>query len=448
MVAPVRPAPAGATGSTNAASRPWPSGSTAVRIVAVLVATLTALTLGATRADTSHAAELGAPCPDAAQVPFTDVTDERTHAASVGCIHGLGVTSGVTAELYGYDHTLRHGQLATFLDRALIASGALGDFPPFSRWYSGPETVHARSIERLYEIGVLDDLTAFDPVAAVTRAQMAAMVADALSFAGVLDDTSEPTVFDDLDGLDRADAIQRLGASRVVNGVGGGDFFPDAEVGRGQMATFLTNMLRFIHNGGQTLPEPPAPPPPPPPPPPVSRPAAEGWLIAAGNGPVVGTAGSLTRYTVEVADGLESREPLVEIATQVETVLSDTDHGWTSRGARRLQRVEDPSRAQIRVLIASPARVDRLCGQVGLRTNGRYSCWNGRFAALNAERWFDAVDHISDRGLYRTYLVNHEVGHGLGFGHRDCPGAGQLAPVMQQQTISLQGCRANGLPHP
>ncbi|MEX2550789.1 MAG: DUF3152 domain-containing protein [Nitriliruptoraceae bacterium] len=168
---------------------------------------------------------------------------------------------------------------------------------------------------------------------------------------------------------------------------------------------------------------------------------SEGFDVApgtaeAGDGPTLA-------YTVEVESAVE--EDLAAVTAVVEAALHDP-RSWAAD--RTLRRVEDPQDAEVRVLLATPETVDELCGEVGLRTEGRFSCWTGTFAALNAMRWAEGADAFDDLVTYRHYLVNHEVGHGLGAGHRSCPASGELAPVMMQQTIGTDGCVANGWPYP
>ncbi|MEE8603416.1 DUF3152 domain-containing protein [Euzebya tangerina] len=175
--------------------------------------------------------------------------------------------------------------------------------------------------------------------------------------------------------------------------------------------------------------------------------SAEGFQVAGGTGPVVGTGGGLVRYTVEIepATGLD----LGAVAAEAESILSEPNRGWTARGGWTFQRVGDPAQANIRVVVARPSTVDGFCGRVGLNTGGRLSCWDGRRAMLNLDRWNTGVAPFhTDLTVYRQYLVNHEFGHGLGFGHVTCPQAGTLAPVMSQQSKGLQGCVANGWPYP
>jgi hypothetical protein len=79
-----------------------------------------------------------------------------------------------------------------------------------------------------------------------------------------------------------------------------------------------------------------------------------------------------------------------------------------------------------------------------------YSCNVGRYVIINQDRWVGATDPWNAAGGslrdYRHMVVNHETGHWLGHGHEYCGGAGQQAPVMQQQSMGLQGCVFNPWP--
>jgi hypothetical protein len=79
-----------------------------------------------------------------------------------------------------------------------------------------------------------------------------------------------------------------------------------------------------------------------------------------------------------------------------------------------------------------------------------WSCRVGRYVIINQDRWQHAspawnAAHLALRD-YRHMVVNHETGHWLGLHHANCPGRGRLAPVMQQQSKGLQGCRFNPFP--
>lgn len=79
-----------------------------------------------------------------------------------------------------------------------------------------------------------------------------------------------------------------------------------------------------------------------------------------------------------------------------------------------------------------------------------WSCRVGNNVILNFDRWTGASPAWNSAGGtlddYRSMVINHETGHWLGFGHRFCGGASQPAPVMQQQSMGLQGCSFNPWP--
>jgi hypothetical protein len=150
----------------------------------------------------------------------------------------------------------------------------------------------------------------------------------------------------------------------------------------------------------------------------------------------------VVRYRVLVEDGLEAEAEAFTRA--VDEALSDPN-GWAAAG-REFIRVEE-RRPEVTVLLATPSTVDKLCAP--LRTVGKLSCGRNRKATLNLDRWQTGIEHWGDDlDGYRRYMINHEVGHLLGVRHVKCPGRGQPAPVMQQQTKGLAGCEPKSLPSP
>lgn len=158
-------------------------------------------------------------------------------------------------------------------------------------------------------------------------------------------------------------------------------------------------------------------------------------------------SGDPVRYRVEVEKDLPF-EP-AEVAAIVDATLRD-ERSWAAHGGGTFQRVDDDT-ATLRIVVATPETTDELC--YPLDTGGKVSCRidpggdDLDRVVLNADRWAFAADSYGDDvDNYRKYVVNHEVGHSLGYGHASCTGAGEPAPVMVQQTKSVGDCEPNPWP--
>jgi hypothetical protein len=176
---------------------------------------------------------------------------------------------------------------------------------------------------------------------------------------------------------------------------------------------------------------------------PTSSTSPPGVLVTAAGGSVRTGTGPLRTYTVEV-ETATGADPAT-FAAAVDEILA-ARRGWTADGSVSFQRIGSGN-ASFRVVLATPATTDRLCAP--LETNGVYSCHQGGRAVINLERWRNGaapsrlpLDH------YRIYVISHEVGHALGHDHVGCPGAGELAPVMMQQTKGIGACAPNPWPFP
>lgn len=151
------------------------------------------------------------------------------------------------------------------------------------------------------------------------------------------------------------------------------------------------------------------------------------------------TRGKKVTFAVFLEEGIAGLDP-AETGRLVAAAVDDP-RGWAAVEKVHLvpaRRGAEKS-ADFTVRIGTPGTTDKGC--IGVATEGKLSCHIQGTAYVNARRWVGGSEtYGSDLDAYRTYVINHELGHYLGHRHAPCPGAGRPAPVMLQQTISLQGC--------
>jgi hypothetical protein len=169
------------------------------------------------------------------------------------------------------------------------------------------------------------------------------------------------------------------------------------------------------------------------------------WVTApAQAGGPDGRAGRLMTYRVQVERDIKGLAPAA-FADAVRTTLA-APQGWTTGGKYRFRRAGPGQAIDFTLYLATPDTKDGLCAG---SPDGYTSCRNGASVVLNVARWVKGIPHYgASLATYRQYMVNHEVGHRLGRGHELCPGKGELAPVMQQQTLGMHGCTPNTWPYP
>ncbi len=125
-------------------------------------------------------------------------------------------------------------------------------------------------------------------------------------------------------------------------------------------------------------------------------------------------------------------------------LILNNDTGWTNVTEKQFQ-LTSVEESDYVYIFASPEKTDELCAPI--ETNSIYSCRNEQNIVLNFFRWQNgAVDFKNDMETYRIYLINHETGHILGWGHVGCPKEGAIAPVMMQQSKGTDGCIPYGWP--
>lgn len=165
---------------------------------------------------------------------------------------------------------------------------------------------------------------------------------------------------------------------------------------------------------------------------------------------VVGTPGmtvgegseTVVRFVVEVEDGVDTSGSGGDdaLASMVDATLANPK-GWTNDPEFRFEHVGPDGDPDMRIQLTSVGTTRDVCGgeDLAMETSCHVRLNGESRVVINESRWVrGAAPFEGDLGSYRQYLLNHEVGHSLGFAsHEACGGDGELAPIMMQQTLSL-----------
>lgn len=137
---------------------------------------------------------------------------------------------------------------------------------------------------------------------------------------------------------------------------------------------------------------------------------------------------------------------LGQFAQHVAATLADP-RGWSAGGVIQFRQVPGP--AQFTIVLAQAS----VLPSFGPPCSSAWSCRSGSNVIINQDRWQGATATWPySLDAYRHYVVNHEVGHWMGLGHRNCTGGfWDRAPVMAQQSkggAAKGACRFNVWPNP
>lgn len=157
-------------------------------------------------------------------------------------------------------------------------------------------------------------------------------------------------------------------------------------------------------------------------------------------------------YVVEVEDTINPDHigGFDAFAAMVDATLSNPK-SWIADPEISFQHVReedlpDGQKPDFRFQLSTTKTTHEVCGN---SYNMETSCYMpiGNRVVINEARWLrGATPYNGDLGGYRQYLINHEVGHGVGYAaHQPCFENGGLAPLMMQQTLSLNNKELHGI---
>jgi hypothetical protein len=175
------------------------------------------------------------------------------HEASIRCEAAYGFINGTTSTTFSPSNPVTRGQVASFLARGVAFSGVELDTSD-QGFTDIADSVHKDAINGLTALGVLNgtSATTFSPNLAVSRAQLASMVARLLGLSTPLPDA--PDAFTDDNGNVHESNINTLAVLGIVGGVTSDHFNPSGTLTREAAASVLARTQDFAVEAGITSP--------------------------------------------------------------------------------------------------------------------------------------------------------------------------------------------------
>lgn len=193
---------------------------------------------------------------DVPATPFLD-TVRSPHRQAIDCAAWWGLTTGRTPTRFAPDAPITRGQTAAMVARLLHATGVAPNEVPAGGFVDTAGHRFEDDIDLLASLGIVGGVGGdlFAPDLAVTRAQMASILADTLRAAY---DTPLPAAgqpFTDVHPTNaHRDGIARLAGAGIATGTSATTFAPAAPVRRAQMASFTTRTTSVLVAAGAATP--------------------------------------------------------------------------------------------------------------------------------------------------------------------------------------------------
>lgn len=146
------------------------------------------------------------------------------------------------------------------------------------------------------------------------------------------------------------------------------------------------------------------------------------------------------KYKIGFADGLKLQKG--RVIKKIRETLNDK-RGWRRMGYTFQENETDNFNFDFVIYFTTNNYIEKVCNFTGL------SCadTSSNIIYINTENWRRGSKLSGlNKDDYRTYIINHEVGHLLGRDHSTCGKGGTRVPVMVQQTLGIGNCKPNPWP--